>query len=151
MGVVRIFTEQESSVTSDLFIGAPMELITSPHVQSVSKARKSPQLRSELAELARQGGRGRGGGLGAIDSDPLSFFAPCQRDHLGHTTSVLAVCEPMRVARHNAATRMAQRPSSWKKRACCRAGVRRHQLPPRSERKGTYSMACARKDNYCGQ
>lgn len=32
-----------------------------------------------------------------------------------------------------------------------RAGVRRHQLPPRSERKCTYNIACARNGNYCGR
>lgn len=127
-----------------------MELITSPHVQSVSKARKSPQLRSELVAFARQGGRGdwvqstaiRYLFLLRVSIITLDTRTPSQyvNQFVWHTT--------MHGTKWH---RDPVRGRSGPVVEAPRAGVRIHQLPPRSERKGTYNMACARKDNYCGQ
>lgn len=147
LAAVRIFTEQESH----LFTGAPMELITSPHVQSVSKARKSPQLRSELAAFARQGGRG-----GRVQSTAIRY-----RFSLRVSVITLDTRPPSSQYVNQCVWHATMQRTKWHRDPvrgrsgpvveALRAGARRHQLPPGSERKGTYSAACARKDNYCGQ
>lgn len=146
LAVVRILTEPESSVTSGLFMGGGT--YGADHRSTRAKARKSPQLRSELAALARQGGRG-GDWVQSTAIHYLFLLSVITLDTRPPSSQYVNQC----VARHNAATQMAPRASWWKERACCRSrwSRRRHQLLPRSERKGTYSRACARKDNYCGQ
>lgn len=86
LAVVRILTEPESSVTSGLFMGGGT--YGADHRSTRAKCQQGDHKVTTIAVRARQGGS-----LGAIDSDPLSFFA--RRDHLGHTTSVFAVCESM--------------------------------------------------------
>lgn len=145
LAVVRILTEPESSVTSGLFMGggAPMELITGPHVQRRESHHNCGQ--SSL----RWPGRAAGDWVQSTAIHYLFLLSVITLDTRPPSSQYVNQC----VARHNAATQMAPRASWWKERACCRSrwSRRRHQLLPRSERKGTYSRACARKDNYCGQ
>lgn len=137
LAVVRIFTAQESSDTSDLFIGAPMVLITSPHVQTVSKARKSPQLRSELAAFARQGGRGN-----RVQSTAIRYLFSLRVSVITLDTRPLSSQYVHKCAWHATMQRTKWHRDPVRGRSgpvveALRAGVRRHQLPPRSERKCT--------------